>query len=335
MVVTAGAFGEATAARLGRDVAEDSYWKRLVDFLRQDVEIREVKLPAGLADLKIGIKYAGPFWIEVRDAVARSHGKLRDHSHSFIRRCVASLSQAEPHSRGTVFILDSLERLSPPMMSQFEEVMNSVLRVLSEYPSFLRIPDCHAIYTVPPYVRLVSLRVAQHYDGVTHVLPAIKVAERGPAPERYRPGVDALITLLDRRIPLAEIFGDRRDLLEQLIVYSGGHVRTFLSFVRDLLKHSLRSGLPPSEKAIEEVVQYYREPARLAVFREYVPVLHKVLENGTLEGMTREERAMVGALMDENLVLCYRNGEGWFEVHPLVRDLVQELAAEIEAEQSP
>jgi hypothetical protein len=28
-------------------------------------------------------------------------------------------------------------------------------------------------------------------------------------------------------------------------------------------------------------------------------------------------------------VLCYQNGEGWFEVHPLVRDHVRRRAAEM------
>jgi hypothetical protein len=33
--------------------------------------------------------------------------------------------------------------------------------------------------------------------------------------------------------------------------------------------------------------------------------------------------------MDSYIVLCYRNGDGWYEIHPLVRDYVQRLAREL------
>ncbi len=68
--------------------------------------------------------------------------------------------------------------------------------------------------------------------------------------------------------------------------------------------------------------------------RETVPVLEHILRNGTLEGLPEEHYSMVASFMDDQLVLCYRNGCS-LEVNPLVRDLVQELAAEKEAEDSP
>lgn len=45
--------------------------------------------------------------------------------------------------------------------------------------------------------------------------------------------------------------------------------------------------------------------------------------------------------LDSLLVLCYRNGDEWYGVHPLVRDEIRELAArargpaEAEAEETP
>jgi hypothetical protein len=331
LVIIAGAFGDATTERLGSDVLKDSYWQRLAELVKQDVQLGDVKLPLGIADLKIGIKHANSFWVKAREALAISPGQLRDHSHRFIQKCAAKITNAESPSRGVVFVLDSLERLTAPI-PHFRDVMNSVLQVLLEYPEFLRLPDCHVIYTVPPYVHLINPALKARYDRSSLVLPAIKVLERGERFEPYSPGIDALAELVGRRLPLEQVFGNRRDLLDRLIVYSGGHVRTLIWFVRELVFRSRRRGLPPSEDDIERVVQPFREQARMAIWRETVPLLESILRKGTVESIREEDYAYLARFMDEFVVLCYRNGDGWYEIHPLIREFVQELADKIRAE---
>ena len=328
LVIIAGAFGEATVARLGKGVLkEGSYWRRLVEFLKKEVQLGDVKLPLGIADLKIGIKHAKSFWLQVREALAMSPGKLRQHSHGFIQRCVATIDEMESPSRGVVFVLDSLERLSAPV-PHFAEVMDSVVQVFSDSPEFLRLPDCHVIYTVPPYVHLVNPALKARYDRASLVLPAVKVLERGESFEPWRPGIDALAELVGRRIPLDQVFGPRRDLLDKVVIYSGGHIRTLIWFVREILYRARRKGFPPSEDDIERAVQPFREQARMAIWRESVPLLEHVRTTGTVDAIGKEDYPYLARFMDEFVVLCYRNGDGWYEVHPLVREFVRELAAE-------
>ncbi len=328
LLVVAGAFGEATSARLGTDVIQESYWQRLYEFLHREVELGDFKLPAGIMDLKIGIRHEEPFWRQVRSALAGNLGKLRDHSHSYVRRCVATLEKADSPSRGVVFILDSLERLTAPVL-HFREVIESVIRVLAHYPEFLRLPDCHVIYTVPPYAQLISPGLKDRYDRASLVLPAIKVLERGEALEPYRPGIDALAELVARRIPVERVFGSRHDLLDRLVGYSGGHVRMLISFIRELLIRARRRGLPPTENEIERVVQPFREQAGTAIWRESVPLLARILRQGTIEGIREQEYPYLARFMDNYVVLCYRNGDGWYEVHPLAREIVKRLAAQL------
>ncbi|MCP4659608.1 MAG: hypothetical protein GY856_29755 [bacterium] len=45
-----------------------------------------------------------------------------------------------------------------------------------------------------------------------------------------------------------------------------------------------------------------------------------------------QDFATLAHYMDDYLVLCYRNDEGWFEVHPLVREHVRRLAAAMKGE---
>jgi hypothetical protein len=333
LVIIAGAFGEAVGKRLQEDAPDESYWLRFITFMQQDLEIKEAKISLGVADLKIGIRSDKAFWQKMRETLAVSPGKLREHSHAYIRECVARMKQREKSSRGVVFILDSLERLSAPL-PDLPAVMESLVRVITDSAELLRLPDCHVVYTIPPYVRLLRPDLAEHYDRVSLILPVVKVLERGEALRPSPPGVAALCELVGRRIPLGQVFGARRDLLEKLVVHSGGHVRTLITFIKELLFHSHRSGLPVGEKDIERVVQPFREQAKMAIWRRSVPLLDRIRRSGKVEGIRESEYADLARYMETYVVLCYRNGDGWFEIHPLVRNYVGQLATEIAAEKA-
>ncbi len=329
-VFVAAAFGDATAELLEKDVVKESYYGRLKDLLKSDV-IPDVKVPMGVMDLKIGVRNAKPFWVTIRDALAASPEKLREHSHGFIRRCVRRILKTRPEPEGVVFVVDSLEKLSGLTPADFPGVMNSLLRVFRDAPDLLRIPSCHVIYSMPPYARIVSPRLASQFR-MSLVLPAIKVFERGEDPAPFAPGVRALSELVARRIPVDKVFGPRRDLLERLVTYSGGHIRMLIVFVQELLYGAARRGLPPAEKDVERAVQPFREQAQMAVRRSGVPILERVLHHGSIASHDDDLDPMVAQFLDDFIVLCYRNGGGWYEVHPLVRDYVRELAAEIAEE---
>ncbi len=322
-VILAGAFGEATAELLGRDVHRQSYWQRLLEFLKRPVE--EVTLRAAIMDLKIGVKHAKPFWAELREALAASPGKLRRSSHDFIRNCVTQITGARKDAPKVVFIVDSLERLGTSSLD-FDEMMESIIQVFTESADDLRLPECHVIYAIPPYVQLIHPKLGDYYTRVSLVLPAIKVVERGVDLVPFRPGIEALGTLLGRRVPLDRIFGERREALERLVIYSGGHVRTLLVFLRELLFNASPDHFPLQAGDVEQAVQPFREQATQGVWREIVPLLNEILHSGTLKNVSKEEFASLAECMDAYIVLCYRNGEGWYEVHPLVRAYVRELA---------
>jgi hypothetical protein len=161
-------------------------------------------------------------------------------------------------------------------------------------------------------------------------LPAIRVHER-QSTNAYPPGVDALCEVVRRRIPVPRIFGDDEALLRKLAVQSGGHVRLLLTFVRDALLRIKRSGLPVSALVLDRVLQRHREDAERNLWSERLPLLRDILAYGELPGMSRSQLPVLANLLDDFTVLCYRNGDGWYDVHPLVRDKLIELLAREEA----
>ncbi len=332
LVIIAGAFGDATGERLGKDVITPSYWQRLLDFLKQEVRVSEAKLPLGIGSLKIGVKDDLPFWAELRQHLSRSRQELRDHAHKFARSCVQRIQRAEPESRGVIFIVDSLEKLEAPL-GKFREFMASVLHVFGGNARHLRLPDCHCVYSVPPYVQLVSPLLAEHYDRVGYILPAVKVRQRGITVARHEPGIEALIGLVERRIPVDQVFGGHRDRLVKLVEYTGGHVRLLIAFLRELLLQANTYGLPPSDEDVERVVQQHRERARMKVGgTPGALILERIAREGTIEEIPEDLHHKVADFMDSHLVLCYRNADDWYQVHPLVHEFVLELAAEAKDE---
>lgn len=320
LVVAAAAFGDVASAHVGKNLVKADYLTRFTEFLQRDIDLGGLPIP-GLGELKLGISINQPFWIAVRDRLAVSIGKLRDHAHAFVAEVVAQLRRKHADARGVVFVLDSLEQVRGTLPADFDSVVQSVVEVFVNQASLLRFP-CHVVYTIPPYVRQLALGTL--YDHVTDVLPAIKVHERG-SPEPYAAGIDALCEVVRRRIPVARIFGEDEALLRELAAASGGHVRLLLTFVRDVLLRARQAGLPVDRLTIERVLRRHREDAKHALWRERLPVLRDVLERGELPSMSRGELPILAGLLEDYIVLCYRNGEGWYDVHPLVRDNVQEL----------
>ena len=331
LVLFSGAFAEATGERLGKTVVVEGYWKRLAAFLKKEIDFGDVQLPAGFAKFKVGINHDAPFWLEVRKAMKLTMKELKEQSHDYIKHCVDLIRHEESTRHGVVFIVDNLELLNPSF-GEFQEVMTSVTDLFSQWAEYLRFPNCHVIYTVPPYVQLISTRLKNCYDGHALVLPAIKVTVPGIPLRPYKPGIQALRELLACRIPVDVIFGETPDLLEELIVSSGGHIRTLISFTQDLMMVIKNVGLPISWQDLERVISPFRQSAKFHMGRDGAMLLNIVQRKGDLEDVPKEDHAKLAGLMDEALVLCYLNGENRYEAHPLIREHVQKKAEEIRNE---
>lgn len=328
LIVVAAGFGDVAGKLVGKNLIKADYITRFAEFVQRDIDLGGLKLPAGLGDLKLGINIGQPFWIEVRNRLAASVGKLRDHAHAFVRELVAQVRRKHPDAKGVVFVLDSLEKVRGTLPTEFDHVVQSVADVFVNQADLLRFP-CHVVYTIPPYVR--QLELGTLYDHVTEVLPAIKVRDRGSM-QPYSAGIEALCEVVRRRIPVDRVLGDDQSLLRELAAASGGHVRLLLTFVRDVLLRVARSGVPVDRTTVERVLRRHREDAERSLWRERLPVLRDVLEHGELPGMSRDELPVLAGLLDDYTVLCYRNGEGWYDVHPLVRDRLRQLLARVAVE---
>ena len=335
MILTAGAIGEQVSEQVGKNLVAQSYWDRFLTFLKAEIDIKElnVPIPATGGNLKVALKSAdASFWMKVSEVLSVSIKSLKQSVDEYIGECIGTLRQhyANKYPQGVVFILDSLERLRGDQ-SQFQPIMDSVVKVFAQYKDFLRLPDCHVIYTVPPYIHMLR-RINQDYEGGSKFpLPAIKVYD--PDNHPYEPGIRDLMLLVAKRVPLDTVFGvdsskshtqgEAWDAFQNLILSSGGHVRTLLKMVYDILFENVGKDFPVQPETIERVVATHRQLAEMAVDADGHAVLAEISETNSREGIPDRDLPQLARFMDSQAVLWYQNGDGWFAVHPLIWNLVE------------
>lgn len=330
LVILAAAVSDS-ASKLGKSGGGvPGYWERFTSFLQSEVTLETtIKIP-GVADLKANLMHGRPLWQQIRDVLGTSIAKLKDDAHSHIAEVVETLLKKSPLKKGVVLLFDSLERLRDPDEEKLYQTMQATVHVLAQYSTFLHLP-CHVIYTVSPYSTLVPSDFTGRYDGRLQTLPSIKIYERGPDAMPSSDGVQAMRSIVENRIPIQEVFGDREYLIERLILASGGHVRSLLVFLSELLAGSRRRGLPVSERDVQRIIDLKREQIVASIRPEAVPLLDSIRRDGSLEDVPAEQLGILALYVDSHTVLCYRNGEGWYEIHPLAREYVTRRAADLSA----
>ena len=145
----------------------------------------------------------------------------------------------------------------------------------------------------------------------------VKIAEQDGTP--YPVGIEKLIDLVQRRVrDLGRVFGDDLDItLLPILEASGGYPRDLLRMVRQLLIDARGFPVKPTDaqRVIDELSQQYA----FIVRGTNLPLLKQIATTHTLPQEDAEQVAAFGRLLERWLVLAYRNGDEWYDLHPLVR----------------
>ena len=330
LMVTAGAFGEAVNKRLRKDGHQlhEDYWKRFRAFW-SGLAIEAPKLSAsiGTGPTSIGIqanlKSDPTFKEQLQKHMAGHLGALVADVQKFLEDCVKLLRE-HCGDREIVLLLDSIEHIKGTLANA-EDVHNSVERLFAGHPEKLRLPNLHVVYTVPPYLKVHHPNVGALYGpSGLKVLPAFKLytQEGKRIPESF----DAMERVVSHRGEWKKLLGEERPLLDRLIQASGGHLRDLLRLLAEVLLRTRE--LPVPERTVDSAISQVRTeflpiPDNDALWLARIADSHQV---------ALEELAALPSLarfFDTHLVLCYRNGEEWYDVHPLVREHVRAQAEQV------
>jgi len=294
------------------------YLERLWTFISQSsADLQKIGFAAYGASLMLEIKNNPSFRQHLDDAVQGRFQRFVDEAHDFIRKAVARLLNA-PGARAerVVVIADGLEKLTPLREEDRGLLEGSVETVFLSHHKLLQLP-CHVIYTFPLWLRFRTAQLGIVYGREPLILPMVRIADRQDRP--FAAGVAKLREVIARRVDdLAPIFGPDPDAtLLPLIEASGGYPRDLLRLVRSLLLDASRFPIQPDDarRIVQELARSYED----TIIGTYVDTLARVHQTHRLPNDNKEQLALFGYLFERWLILAYRNGDEWYDLHPLVR----------------
>lgn len=300
---------------------QDGYLTRLWSWLtRTNVELGsgELSIPGGL-DLLVELKTRPTLRQRLRQTVAQ-------HLSTFLLQVRQEVRELEERAKrcgftGIFVIVDSLEKLRGSGES-FEDVLKSAEHVFSHGAPYLRLP-VHTLYTVPPalYTRLRNEIV---------FMPVLKVRDaKTNAPDPV--GMAALRRLVRHCIPdedLQALLGpDCEGRLEEIFRLSGGYPRELVQLLRQLLS---KSSFPVSEREFQMVLRELKTSYRMVTPASAFSWLAQVDQEHFLTIQDSAHTPIADAVLSNNGVLHYYNGEPWWGLHPAVR-AIPGVEAAIEA----
>jgi hypothetical protein len=308
-----------------------TYWERLNSFLASKVEMDKIDLEmkglGGAAKLGFKLKTEPEFKILIQRHLEGHLTRLVQDAREFIDGLVVKIREktGDPDKK-VVLLVDSLEQLRG-VGEEAETIYSSVVELFSGQASNLSFPKLHVVYTVPPYLPVLSPNLGRLLGGnpVTQ-WPNIHVRDKKGEPDDE--GLNIMVKIIDKR------FKDwksiiPRDALKRLAGVSGGDIRDFFRLVREVVislrtAQLSRKDAELDEKMMDRVIQQLRNDL-LPIASEDAVWLARIHETKQAGLQTEKNLPDLARFLDSNRIMNYLNGEPWYDIHPLLVDEITRM----------
>jgi hypothetical protein len=326
LLVTAGLAAWAEK-HYEQDFLRDGAWTRFADWLQTEVEL------TGVSALGLGLVLK-----QQQRSVADKVHKLSEplvwskQVQAFAEKIVEFIRQRTQRDR-VVVIVDSLEQLRGVSGPDQDEMFDHVVATFAGDFDRLHIPSASVVYSVPPYLALLSdVRNFVNYKSLASVRVYQKPTDASGlhTQQRRQPraqGLEKFRSLVTKRFAAWEQVL-QPDALDALALASGGDLRHFmLRLISDAVGQALfaleRLPLAASDRIIERVIAENRgETERLTVRSEWPLLADIARTHNTIADDRAESLRALARLFSTRVVLNYRNGSEWFDIHPLLWPLI-------------
>ena len=244
----------------------------------------------------------------VRQTLLKDVSRLKSYTNLLLDDGLKKWQKKFPKCKGFLLVFDNLDRCP----------VNIANHLFFDYAAQLKELHCTIVYTVPISVVYSPKNVNNAFANY-HIIPMINIYDYDPQnpsqkePEFSFKGLNAVISLIEKRIDVDAIFESRQGLLE-LAKYSGGHVRQMMQLVRVAIENARARRLTKvADEDITYAINYEQFNFERVIPDEHYPVLVKVyLEKNA----PRDE---IGQLMLSNISILEYNGlHRWNYLNPVV-----------------
>ena len=334
LLTMVAALADGADHALGGERLGPSYAQRLWTWLSTtEVQLTGVDAQLSLGDSKLSfktlLKENPEFRQRVVKAVAAAVGRLFSQAKTFVKQIadeVAAHARYGPDKK-LVLILDSLERLRVTG-ADAEACYDAIQRTFDVNGDFLKLEHIHVVYSVPPYLPFLSPRIGSYFGVEVCTLPHVKVFTTPTDFSAVHPvqadptGISLIVQSVRKRMPAVESLIPLA-LLERLALASSGSVRDFFRLLRSVASKARVSNakLPLADDTLVAMAeQVLRNEMPLAEDdKTWLRLVRKTHGTG-LDSMDNLHR--LARLFDSGLILNYRNGREWCEVHYLLHEAI-------------
>jgi energy-coupling factor transporter ATP-binding protein EcfA2 len=252
------------------------------------------------AAIKALVKTGSSTVREIEIEAERRPTVLRDAAGGIIHSVHEALARKGYHR--LVIIVDGLEKIP---LRQLGDGLTTHNVLFMHNGNHLKAPPCHLIYTLP-LALLTSANVGMVFPERPILLPMVRVHHRNGREDAR--ALRLLSELISRRVA-PEVFAP--GVIKMLAIASGGHIRDFLSLVREATTgFGERIMMADAKRAIAALIGIYER----TIEQEFIEPLDHVARHGILPGGPHD-----GELVNRLLVLEYHNDEVWSALHPCVQ----------------
>lgn len=297
--------------RLGY-VVDDSPARRVYDWLYHSPDYQG----KGGIDLDLGLGSL----IRLIDVRLKSEGEIREGIRARIRKYMPELMNLINEviyeisiitGKNVLLIIDDLDKIQP---------LDAALNIFREHVKSLASFNCFAIYTAP--ISLLYDPTSKHIGQFleVHYVPMFRIrAKDGQTLSPEEADIDILREIIYRRVH-PDLF--EAGVVETAIKMTGGILRELIRIIRSCCVYCEEYGI---DRITHQVLQFQKNKLKSEYYR--------ILEHEDYEWLLRvrqtKSRADVNMRHLESLcVLYYPNGKGWFDVHPVVTELLEEWETE-------
>jgi len=334
LLVVVSALADEVERRFGENFKQIGPLARFVQFLQSEVKLEglewSVETLLGRVGVKAKIKDNPSFKAQLQkvtrgpiDRIVAESRALVDGIVGFVRSSAGS----QPARTVTglplrvLLIVDSVERLQG-IGDEAKKVFDSVENLFNAHRDKLRFTTLDVVYSVPPHISAMAAAGA----GRVFTLSMVRVFERPRPGEHGRPsseGIAKMISVIDKRSREWRSLIAEPDMRE-LARMSGGDIRELFSLVREtlnLLDPDDDTHFPAPKAAIEQCIKLRRNQFG-TIPADHMTWLTRVVQTHDHGLQTAQDLGTLAQLLDGKLMLQYRNGENWYDVHPILWDVV-------------
>jgi hypothetical protein len=321
LVSLIGALAEEVKKRYQDDPLGEGYWARFRSFLQTRIQFDKMEFGGEGVTITASLKEDVTFRQRVQTALRGHVAALVDQAHQFAAGVVDDIRQREGNpDLKVVFVVDSLEKIRG-VGSDAEDVHSSVRNLFAAHAGSLKLPSLHVLYTLPRYVTTLAPNLGSQIGCGVQAIPSIHVFQshsREPDPD----GLKIMRDIVSRRCGAWEhVFTPAS--VDRMAGSSGGDLRDFLYLLRYCLVEasSPSVGLPVPDRIVGAAENNVRSNM-LPIANEDREWLRRIADAKQPELETVDALPALARFFDAKLVLNYRNGEDWYDVHPLLRDII-------------